>query len=284
MSVISWMGSSRSVPFLAAVCILGCSDSGGVEGFPEVAGWTQDTEPRVYDAENLWEYINGAAELFVSYDVQSCRTADLASGDLAVTVDLYDMDTPLNAFGVFNQEASGEAVQVPGATVAMVSPPYQALLLKGATYAKVNVFDGELTVDSGRELLAALAASLPGEAGLPSELDLLPPEGMTAGTEGYVAESFLGLEELSHCVFADYTGAEGESWTGFVILPDAAASVWSGMADAWDSAPLEGGEALYREVPYQGFVGVVQAEEGVRGIAGVDDLDRLLTLLEAHVG
>ncbi|MCJ7630611.1 MAG: hypothetical protein MUO50_19725, partial [Longimicrobiales bacterium] len=92
-------------------------------GFPEVAGWTQPGEVLTYDSDTLWEYINGAAELFVAYGVQSCRTTDLTSGDLTVTVDLYDMGTPLNAYGVFEREASGESIQLTGAIAAMVSPP-----------------------------------------------------------------------------------------------------------------------------------------------------------------
>ena len=41
----------------------------GPSGFPEVEGWTQAGEVRVYNADNLWEYINGAAVLFVEYGV-----------------------------------------------------------------------------------------------------------------------------------------------------------------------------------------------------------------------
>ena len=38
-------------------------------GFPEVEGWTQTGEVRMYTADNLWEYIDGAAVLFVEYGV-----------------------------------------------------------------------------------------------------------------------------------------------------------------------------------------------------------------------
>ena len=124
---------------IAAVTLLSCSDQASV--FPEVNGWAQTGEVLTYDADNLWEYINGAAELFVEYDVQTCRTADLSAGDLTVTVDLYDMGTPLNAFGIFVRERPVAGAPLPNATEATVSPPYQALLLKGTTYVKV-VDDG----------------------------------------------------------------------------------------------------------------------------------------------
>ncbi len=137
---------------MATLCggLLSLSCSGGGSDFPQVAGWTQPGEVLTYDSDTLWEYINGAAELFVEYGIQSCRTTDLASGDLTVTVDLYEMGTALNAFGVFRREYAGDALAIDGATAASISLPYQALLLRGSTYAKVNVFEGELTEAGGQ--------------------------------------------------------------------------------------------------------------------------------------
>ena len=267
---------------LALATLMGCATEDS--GFPVVEGWTQPGEVLIYDADTLWEYINGAAELFVSYGVRSCQTTDLASGDLTVTVDLYDMGTPLNAYGVFEREASGEAVDVPGAVAALVSPPYQALLLKGSTYAKVNVFEGELTMDAGKDLLEALAAALPGEGSLPPEFGLLPSNGKLAGSEAYQAEAFLGLTELTDCVFAEYGGDGEETWQGFVVLPDAASSVWETLAGQWNSVELGGAEVLFREVPYRGFVGVLRTESGMFGVSGAADQEVLLTRLEGFAG
>ena len=170
---------------LATVCgaALSLSCSSEVSEFPEVAGWTQPGEVLIYDSDTLWEYINGAAELFVEYGVQACHVTDLSSGDLTVTVELYDMGTPLNAYGVFDREYAGDPLDVQGATAAAVSPPYQALLLKGGTYGKVNVLEGELTEEKGRELLQGLAEALPGESSLPEEFAILPQDGKVAGTE-----------------------------------------------------------------------------------------------------
>lgn len=260
----------------------GCSDGASV--FPDVSGWESASDVLIYDADNLWEYINGAAELFVSFGVQSCRTTDLASGDLIVTVDLYDMGTPLNAFGVYNQEASGETVALADAVSAMISPPYQALLLKGHTYAKVNVFEGELDLETGQQLLEALAAALPGETSLPEELALLPDQGKVAGTDAYQAEAFLGLGELSNCVFADYALDGEESWKGFVVTPDAASEVWEALAGAWESTEHNGATVLFREVPYRGLVGVIQTEEGTFGVSGAADEAQLLSRLDAFMG
>ena len=269
---------------ILAVSLLSCS--GQEADFPEVEGWALAGDVLTYDADNLWEYINGAAELFLEYDVQTCRTADLRSGDLLVTVDLYDMGTPLNAFGIFNREHPAAGSPLPGAAEAVISPPYQALMLKGATYVKVNAVEGELTSASGRQLLEALARTLPGETDFPSELDLLPQNGRVAGSEGYQREGFLGLTELSHCLYAEYAGPDGQTWEGFVMLPapgSSPAAAWESLADVWASVEHEGHTVLYKEVPYRGLVGVVQTDQSIVGVSGAADQAGLLRRLEGFI-
>lgn len=265
---------SAGAAVLALSATLSCS-GGSDTGFPDLDGWTQVSEVRTYNADNLWEYINGAAELYVSYDVQTSRTADLRSGDLEVTLDLYDMGEPLNAFGVFSRERTGQRAAVPGATEAAVAPPYLALLVKGSMYAKINVLDGELTEQTGQALLEALAARLPGDATQPEELDRLPQEGRVANTEGFQREGYLGLTELTDCVYAEYA-EDDESWAGFVVL-----SGWDGLAERWDRVEHGGEEILYAEIPYRGFVGVKQTAAGILGVAELADRQSLLERLHA---
>ena len=267
--------------FVAAASLISCSSQGS--DFPEVEGWTRAGEVLTYDVDTLWEYINGAAELFVEYGVQTCRTADLSMGDLTVTVDLYDMGTPLNAYGVYDRESSSGGSPFPGATSAVISPPYQALLLKGSTYVKVNAFEGELTEDAGRELLEAIAGSLSGATGMPPEFGHLPENGKVAGTEGFKGLAYLGLTELSDCVYAEYSGDGEESWEGFAVLPEATSSVWEALSGAWTSIEREQGTVLYKEVPYLGLVGVARTADGIRGVSGAADEAELLTRLHGFL-
>jgi len=247
------------------------SCSGDTAGFPQIEGWTQTGEVRVYTAENLWEYIDGAAVLFEEYGVRTCTSADLVAEDLSVTVDLYEMGSPLAAVGVFRSENSSDELDLPGATVAAVAPPYQALMVKGGTYAKVNVYEGQLTDSQGYALLEGLASSLPGETAMPAEFSLLPEEGRVAGSEGYQPGSLLSLEELRDCVHAWYEGGEGEGFQGFVVLPSSSADVWAALAEQWNSLEYQGLVILYREVPYSGLVGFIRTDSGMFGVSGAAD-------------
>ncbi len=282
---------SRVVLPLAAVALTGCPVRG--PGFPDVEGWVRTGEVSEYDADSLWEYIDGAAELFIDYGVRTCHTADLSSDDgtgidhFTATIELYEMGTPLDAFGIFTLESSGRGEAFPGAIEAVVSPPYQALLLKGPVYVKVNAPDGDLTEAAGRSLLGALARALPGSTDYPAELELLPRPGRIAGTEGYQARGFLGLTELSRCLYAEYAGeGEGaEPWLGFLMLPPPdAPSPWADLVGKWETVEHAGRTVIYRTIPYRGLVGVVRIEQGILGVSGAADqaemLRRLDTLLE----
>lgn len=277
---------ARRIPRLTALAAatLSASCAGGPSGFPEMEGWTQVGEVRVYTAETLWEYIDGAALLFVEYGVRTCTSADLSDGGVAVTVELYEMASPLGAVGVFKTESSGEGVSLSGATIAAVSPPTQALMVKGSTYAKVNVYEGELSESDGRRLLQGLAASLPGEPIMPREFSLLPEEGRVAGSERYEPVSLLSLEELTDCVYADYGGSEGKTWQGFVVLPSAASSIWDALVDRWQSFEHNGHTILFREVPYSGLVGVTRTDAGMFGVSGAADETQLQERLGGFAG
>lgn len=252
-------------------------------GFPEVEGWSAASDVQVFNADNLWEYINGAAELFVEYEVETCHTGDLESGDLVVTVDYYDMGTPLNAFGVYVRERPDPGIGLPGATEGVISPPYQALLLKGSRYVKVNVFEGELSEEAGRSLLEAIAGALPGPSEYPDELNLLPEHGRLAGTSGFQRDGFLGLAELTDCMYAEYSEEGDEPWQGFAMIPSALESIdaiWERLSGSWESIEHNGLEVLFREIPYQGLVGVVRTGESIVGASGAADEAELIERLE----
>jgi len=252
-------------------------------GFPEIDGWARASEVQMFAADNLWEYINGAAELFVEYELETCHTGDLEADGLVVTVDYYNMGTPLNAFGVYVRERPDPGISLPGATEALISPPYQALLLKGSRYVKVNVFEGELTETNGRALLEAIANALPGPTEYPTELDLLPTTGRVDGTAGFQREGFLGLTELTDCLYAEYSDAGEEPWQGFAMLPSAHASVdaiWERLNAAWESREHDGQTVLFREIPYRGLVGVIQTANGIVGASGATDQEQLLAKLD----
>ena len=44
--------------------------------FPEIPGWKQSGEIQTFTPKTLYEYINGAADLYLSYDFEELKVAE----------------------------------------------------------------------------------------------------------------------------------------------------------------------------------------------------------------
>ena len=68
----------------------------------EYGKWKMATEPRYFGPDNLYDLINGGAEIFVDYGFEQIVTTDYrdkGQPDKTITVEVYQMKTPRGAFG-----------------------------------------------------------------------------------------------------------------------------------------------------------------------------------------
>ena len=185
-----------------------------------------------YGPNNLYEKINGRADQYLSYSVQGLEmhsfTAVPDDGRF-IDVYLYDMATPLNAFGIYSSE------RTPGAApVALGAAGYDAggsiFFHQGAFYVQVIPAEGDpVSLETALLIAGLVEAALPVATADASHnpTDLLPVEGLDAESVQYVKEDVLGLDFLRNGVMANYD-AGGESVTLFLIqeaTPEAAAEV-----------------------------------------------------------
>jgi hypothetical protein len=266
------------------IVTLGCLAPLAAADCPLVEGWSETSPARLFGPDTLWEEINGAADVFIGYGFQRLTSCELAAGDLTVSVGVYDMGSPINAFGVYRTELPDGATTLDIGAEAFLSPPYQALLLKDRFYVKIDAYEGEISEAAGRQLLHGLADALPGAAGLPEPLLSLPHDGLVAGSQGFARDSFLGLAELARTVFASYRDDDGASYRVFRILAmpgDTEAAVWQRLAERWVGVESPSGEILARNVPYQGVVGVIRTSNGIFGVADNQDKAQMVGRLSA---
>jgi len=253
--------------------------------FPRPAGWQAAGEILDLGPDDLWRHINGAADQFLAYGFRNLREGELAAGEARVTVGIYDMGDPLNAFGIYAAERSPDRADLGVGAASQASPPWQWLLLKDRFYVKVDKLAGDLPEADGAALLAALAGGLPGGDSLPAAFDALPAERRVPASEGFTRAAFLGLDELARCVHAEYAGEDGAAWTVFLMLPEgdeAPADLLDGLGDAWRKGKGRAGKrARVREVPYRGLVAVRAADGGLLGVTGLDSERDLLEALGA---
>ncbi len=90
--------------------------SEGMAGFmPNIAGeslWKQEGGIKCYKGEELFNYIDGGAELFHDYGFKKACVQDYQKGDYLYTVEIYEMENSPKAFGVYSINREGTHPQM----------------------------------------------------------------------------------------------------------------------------------------------------------------------------
>src|SRR5512133_2852616 len=81
--------------------------------FPTLKGWESDGKVQVFNKDNLYEHIDGAAEFYLSYGFESLQVASWKIEGSELTVEVYDHGDPLHAYGIYSIERSAKAETSP---------------------------------------------------------------------------------------------------------------------------------------------------------------------------
>lgn len=194
------------------------SQAGLKDMLPRIADWKPAEEARGYDPASLFEYIDGAAEAYISYDFKELVVGNYlrAASKATMTVEIYDMGTPLDAFGIYSAERSPEsrflAVGVQG-----YMEEGSLNFLAGRYYVKLLGYEGgDRTETYLNSYAAAIVSKIKAPAALPALLKAFPAEGLVANSEKYVARNFMGFKFLNRGYGASYK-RDGQEFDAFVI-------------------------------------------------------------------
>ena len=185
---------------------------------PKLEGWAFSEDPVLYGPESLFEYINGAAEAFIGYDLIDAAVGQYKqpTGTASLTAEVYDMGKPLNAFGIYTTERYPESRFLPLGVQGYIEEG-TLNFLAGRYYVKLLVFG--LDAETGqilREAGAKIARAIGPESGLPPLVRAFPAEGLVARSEKYIKKNFMGYEFLSNGYVATYR-AGGKDLEGFIV-------------------------------------------------------------------
>jgi hypothetical protein len=174
---------------------------------PGVVGWQLAGDRYHYSTENLYNYINGAADLFISYGFIKMVGAEYVTGSnnkKYMNVDIYDMGNKLNAFGVFQSKRDPESQFLKIGSGAFGSERY-IFFYKDRFYVEIQAF---LSSSKGKDILMKLAqkvvSGISGECTPPSELNYFPDAGRVPGSEIYITGGILGHAFLDKGLMSDY--------------------------------------------------------------------------------
>ncbi|RPJ71261.1 MAG: hypothetical protein EHM24_04810 [Acidobacteria bacterium] len=222
-----------------------------------VPGWTRTGEPRRYGPGNLWEYIDGAAETFLTFGFQEAATADYADAarKLEVTIDIYRMGDPTGAYGMYAEERNPSATFLP-----VGSEGYRSgnvlNFWAGPCYVKLTAPREDPGLTAGLEALAAEVARRIGGAGpRPAVFDRFPAAGLVAHSFRVLPKDVLAQSYLSNGFEGEYRDG-GKPWKLLLVVFDADDAA-SGALDRYQAFLASSGPAPRRiTAPGQGgFVG-----------------------------
>lgn len=163
----------------------------------EAAGLDRVTPVRVFPDTALWEYINGAAEQYLRYDVREVATADYEGGDIELTLEIYQFNRAVDAFGLYSQQRPGNPTTV---NYGIEGHASGALIrfVKGTFVVNVQGYDNAATTVSAlRSVAEALAGELPGATALPPLFEQLPSANALAASETFYREGFPARPSLT---------------------------------------------------------------------------------------
>ena len=79
----------------------------------QIGEWQADGKDQVFDRETIFKYIDGGAELYLAYDFRQVFSRKyVGPGNSAIVLDIYDMGTAADAFGIFTSEREDKDAQI----------------------------------------------------------------------------------------------------------------------------------------------------------------------------
>ena len=176
---------------------------------PLPAGAVAKHAASFYGPDNLYEYMDGAADIFVLYGVHTMLHLDLTANATDISVDLFDMGSPETAFGMYAAERSPDFHFI---MIGAEGYQYEGMLnfLQDRYYVKLLGFGNG--ADAVLEQLArALSARIGGNPAIPALLAKLPAEDRKPHSEQYIPADPLGHPFLGPAYAVAYVSGTQES-------------------------------------------------------------------------
>jgi hypothetical protein len=171
---------------------------------PELNGYKKVTSYPVFTPDNLWDFINGAADNYLAYGFVDLHVAEYKKGKNVIKLEVYHHKDNTMAFGIYSSERSPSF-----RFINLGSQGYSAdgsiNFFKGSYYVKIKTYSkSEKTLQAAESLANQVSNMLVGENKMPVAINQFPDAGKKKNEETYINESVLGHKFLSNAFRANY--------------------------------------------------------------------------------
>jgi hypothetical protein len=182
----------------------------------QINNWTADPGDRIFDPTSIFSYINGGAEVYKAYNMRYCFSRRYSTPDgPAIILDIFDMGTSQDAYGVFTHDTDGEALAV--GQDARFRPGWLSFW-KHRFFVSVYMEEETPAAEKAvKELGRQVAALIPAKGTRPRLLLKLPAQGLDAENIRYLhhpivlnyhfylaEENILNISQQTDAVLANY--------------------------------------------------------------------------------
>ncbi len=177
--------------------------SSGVSQTIRIKGFTQSGHVKKYTKEDLYEYIDGHAEYFISAGFRELRVSEYKASPAEDTpglkVELYDMGTPLQALGVLEDERTDGMSPIDVGQQGYITEGL-VTFIKGPFYVRVLGYRPDIPLT---EVAREVSKTLPRQTEDLQMLNRLPRMGTPLRTR-YYREAYRGLSLLNNVLAREY--------------------------------------------------------------------------------
>jgi hypothetical protein len=206
--------------------------------FPVLEGYKKNTDFPVFGPENLWDFINGAAETYLAYGFIDLHIAEYKKGKNVIKLEVYRHSNNTLAFGIYSTERSSSF-----SFINIGSQGYNTdgaiNFFKGNYYVKIRTYSkSEKTLQAEKSLAQRVSDMLEGGSEMPEVLSLFPALGKKANEEIYINESVLGHKFLNRAFKATYEVGT-DSFSIFIIENKLTGETWKSAEAYLSSAGID---------------------------------------------
>lgn len=173
---------------------------------PDVATWKIPEAPQDYFPEILFEYINGAAEIYLSYDFKELTVGQYEKGDsnASLIMEIYDMGNEINSFGIYSAERFPDSQFISLGNQGYLEEETLNFIV-GKYYVKLLCFDsGEDSADFLKLFSQEVVKRVKDKGTLPPALAFFPKQGLVRNSEKFILRNFMGYSFLHSGYLANY--------------------------------------------------------------------------------
>jgi hypothetical protein len=193
------------------------------------AGWKKSAPLRTFISQDLFNHIDGGAELFLEFGFAKLIVQAYANGASELTAAVYEMENTTSALGIYLMKM-GKETPFPEIAARNSSEDAQLTILKGRYFVQIDNFSDKPAPRATAVSLAnALLSKLPDEKPIPV-LDRLPAENRVPASERLIRGPY-GLQpyftfgegdilQLNGKIFAalaEYRAADGSKYNRLIV-------------------------------------------------------------------